>query len=159
MNSEAFTIALRNGFKNYLLEKYPDLQIRLQEDPPGPPVMSTFRIKLKSEADAVSLQKFLVKTEQTVEKIAPKYGIVDIGNSDSSTYRKLQFKIDTIAAAKAGITTEQITATMGIIFSDYDIGSFADPESYEQNSLLLSIKPEQKNSLSSLQNIVFTNLE
>jgi hypothetical protein len=34
VTSEYFTIEIRDFFKNYMLSKYPDLEIRLQEDPP-----------------------------------------------------------------------------------------------------------------------------
>ena len=47
-NSEKITIDLRKPLREYLLEKYPDIKIRLLEDPPGPPVRATFLIKLKS---------------------------------------------------------------------------------------------------------------
>jgi hypothetical protein len=38
---------LRPKLRSYILEKYPDIKIRLLEDPPGPPVRATFLIKLK----------------------------------------------------------------------------------------------------------------
>jgi hypothetical protein len=32
-----------------MMEKYPDLQVRLLEDPPGPPVRATFLAKIKTD--------------------------------------------------------------------------------------------------------------
>jgi len=47
MKSEAYVIAIRPLLREYLLAKYPDLKIRLLEDPPGPPTVATFHIKAK----------------------------------------------------------------------------------------------------------------
>jgi hypothetical protein len=47
VNSEYYTINIRPLFRDFMLSKYPDLELRLQEDPPGPPVMSTFMINIK----------------------------------------------------------------------------------------------------------------
>ncbi|MDP2396217.1 MAG: hypothetical protein Q8S84_00570 [bacterium] len=47
IKSEEYTIKIRSLLKNYLHNKYPDIKLRLMEDPPGPPTMATFHIKVK----------------------------------------------------------------------------------------------------------------
>lgn len=47
ISSENFTIQMRPLLRNYLLEKFPDVKIRLLEDPPGPPVRATFLAKIQ----------------------------------------------------------------------------------------------------------------
>ena len=47
LKSEEYIIALRPILRNYLLAYYPDLRLRLLEDPPGPPVLATFHMKIK----------------------------------------------------------------------------------------------------------------
>lgn len=47
LKSEDFVIALRPILSNYLFTKYPDVKLRLLEDPPGPPTQATFHIKVK----------------------------------------------------------------------------------------------------------------
>ncbi len=54
MKSEAYVIAIRPLLRAYLLQKYPDLKLRLLEDPPGPPTMATFHIKAKGQEDLTS---------------------------------------------------------------------------------------------------------
>lgn len=159
ITSENFTIKFRKDFEKYMFKKYPDLKISLQEDPPGPPVMSTFRINLKSEADKKSLDKFMEKVYFEVEKQKEKYNLVDLWNSNSSTYKKINLEIDNASASKAGISTEQITATLWIIFSNTDIWLVKNLNSFEANSLILSVKNDQKNSINALKNISFTNQE
>ena len=48
INSENFTIQIRPLLRNFLLEKFPDVKLRLLEDPPGPPVRATFLAKIQS---------------------------------------------------------------------------------------------------------------
>jgi hypothetical protein len=47
ITSEEYTIKIRPLLKNYLYSLYPDIKFRLLEDPPGPPTMATFQIKVK----------------------------------------------------------------------------------------------------------------
>jgi len=47
IKSEIFTFEIRPLLREYLLSRYPDIKIRLLEDPPGPPVRATFMIKVK----------------------------------------------------------------------------------------------------------------
>lgn len=54
MKSEAYTIAIRPLLREHLLAKYPDLKLRLLEDPPGPPTLATFHIKAKGQQDLTS---------------------------------------------------------------------------------------------------------
>jgi multidrug efflux pump subunit AcrB len=45
--SEEFTIRIRPLLREKLLNAYPDATIRLLEDPPGPPTIATFHVKVK----------------------------------------------------------------------------------------------------------------
>ena len=47
IKSEEFVIKIRPIIKNYLYGLYPDIKFRLLEDPPGPPTMATFHMKIK----------------------------------------------------------------------------------------------------------------
>ncbi len=47
MKSEEYVIQVRPLLRNFLLAYYPDLRLRLLEDPPGPPVLATFHMKLQ----------------------------------------------------------------------------------------------------------------
>jgi len=60
------------------LKKYPDLKIRLLEDPPGPPVRATFLMKIKTSAGDESRIAFLKKVENEVLKISSDQSIVDL---------------------------------------------------------------------------------
>jgi len=61
-----------------MLEKYPDIKIKLLEDPPGPPVESTFLLKVKGTAEKENIDNFTFKTYKEIEKISEKYSLEDL---------------------------------------------------------------------------------
>jgi hypothetical protein len=68
--SEKYTINIRPIFREYILKKYPDLQIRLLEDPPGPPVRATFLAKIKTTASNENELNFIKKVESEIKNIS-----------------------------------------------------------------------------------------
>jgi hypothetical protein len=78
IKSEEFAIRIRPLLREYLLKKYPDLNIRLLEDPPGPPVRATFMMKVKTEGDTISLNNFTKKVYSEVQRISQKQELVDL---------------------------------------------------------------------------------
>jgi hypothetical protein len=61
-----------------MLTRYPDLEIKLLEDPPGPPVRSTFLAIIKSNGSEENKLNFTKKIENEIKKISKKQNIVDI---------------------------------------------------------------------------------
>lgn len=114
MKSEAYVIAIRPLLRNYLLEKYPDLKLRLLEDPPGPPTVATFHIKAKGQEDLSSgeLTRFADALKSVVMKIAPEEEIVDIIDSTSSTYQQIRVKIDSERILETGLSVNQVSETI-----------------------------------------------
>ncbi len=159
VTSEYYTINIRDIFKDYMLTKYPELEIRLQEDPPGPPVMSTFRINIKWTASQENLDNFMLKTQSSILQIKDKYSLVDLGNSNNTTYRKLNLKVDHVSASNAWITTSQISSTLGVIFSDAQIGLIKNNDSFDYNFLVLAVDNKQKDTTQVLKNIYLTNIQ
>jgi len=71
-------IDIRDDFREYMLSKHPDLTIMLHEDPPGPPVESTFMIKIKSNAQKEKIDEFTMRTYDLVNSISRKYSLEDL---------------------------------------------------------------------------------
>jgi len=157
LTSEKYTISIRDDFKQYMLEKYPDLEVRLQEDSPGPPVSSTLWIKIKWSWDEKKLDDFLLKVQNEVIKIADTYSVEDIWNTLSTTYRKVSLKIDNSKASLAWITTNQISHTLGMILWYNNVWIIKNYESFEENNLVIWVKESQVDTLSVLKNIYLTN--
>lgn len=159
MISEDYSILIRPYLNDYLLQKYPDLQLRLLEDPPGPPVRATFLAKIKSDAADKQLWDFIRKVESNVRNIWSQESIVDIWNSLSTTYRKIRIDIDTQAVILAWLNTQQVTHSLWIILSWLPIELVSDSESLEATNLILTVPHTSKDSLEVLNTISFTNPE
>lgn len=155
--SENYTIEIRPLLREYFLKKYPDLKIRLLEDPPGPPVRATFLMKIKSSADTQSRVSFLQKVENEVRKISKEQSIVDLWNSLSTTYRKLEVKLDLEAVSRAMLTSNQVANTLAIALNWTDISLIWSSSSLEATNLVLAVKNEQIETLDLLKTISFTN--
>jgi len=156
-NSEKITIDLREPLREYLLEKYPDIKISLLEDPPGPPVKATFLIKLKWDASDISKAKFVHKVESEVRKISKEQELVDVYNSNSSTYKKVKIILDHQSISRAGLTLEQVEHTMWILINWVATNPIKNRNSFEPTNIVITWNYEQTNSLGVLENVTFTN--
>jgi multidrug efflux pump subunit AcrB len=156
-SSEEFTIKLRPKLKKFLLKKYPDIKIRLLEDPPGPPVRATFLIKIKSDASIENVNKFREIVEKEVHKIAYKQKLVDVLNSKTTPKRKITIKIDNESLSLAGLTTKQVAYTLWISLNWIPINLIKNNHSLEATNIILTTLDEQNTKLNILKKITFTN--
>ncbi|MDQ7008846.1 MAG: efflux RND transporter permease subunit [Candidatus Gracilibacteria bacterium] len=156
-NSEKIVIDLRDKLRNHILEKYPDVKIQLLEDPPGPPVKATFLIKLKTDASIENKSKFINQVETQVRKISKKENIVDVYNSEPSTYKKLKINLDRESVIRAGLTIQQVEYTLGIILHGKETNLISDKDSFEPTNIIITTSKEEVTKIEELQNISFTN--
>ena len=155
--SENYTIKIRPYFREFIMWKYPDLEVRLLEDPPGPPVRATFLAKVKTDASSKDELAFIKKIETEVKKISNKQGIVDLWNSLSTTYKKLNIKLDKESVSRAWLTSQQVAYTLWIAINWMDIDLIENNNSLEPTNLVLWVQNDQNNTTDLLNNISFTN--
>jgi len=157
MFSERYTIEIRPLLRDYFLKKYPDLKLRLLEDPPGPPVRATFLMKIKSTSSDENRVKFLSKIESEVRKISWEQSIVDLWNSLSTTYKKIEIKLDLEAVSRSMLTSNQIANTLAIALNWMDISLIWSSSSLESTNLVLWVKNSQMETIDLIKSISFTN--
>ncbi len=157
IKSENWTFTIRPILRDYLLEKYPDVKIRLLEDPPGPPVRSTFMIKLKGWDDGKNLDNFTLKVYSEVKKLENSEKLADLWNSLSTTYRKINIKLDNESINRAWLDSLQIANTLAIAKNWLDINIINDKNSLEPNNIILWVKNSQSETFELLDKIKFTN--
>ena len=155
--SEKYTINIRPIFREYILKKYPDLQIRLLEDPPGPPVRATFLAKIKTTASNENELNFIKKVESEIKNISIEKWIVDIWNSLSTTYKKLNIKLDKESVFRAWLNIEQVSNWLVIALNWIDINLIKNDDSLEPTNLILWIENKYNESIDLLNNIFFIN--
>lgn len=157
LRSEEFVIKVRPILREYLLSLYPDLTIRLLEDPPGPPVRATFMMNIKSQADRESLNNFTKKVYNEVIKIKDKESIVDPLTSLSTTYRKVEIKLDHESILRAWLSIEQVANTLAIAKNSNPISLIKDSNSLEPTNIILWVQNDESETLELLDKITFTN--
>ena len=137
ISSELFTIQARPYLRDTLLKQFPDIKIRLLEDPPGPPVRATFLAKIQSTASEKSLQAFSQRLYQKIQPLAQQEDIADMGISSSSTYKKAQIIIDQDAVARAGLSPAQVSQSLELLLSGQEIALLRDEVREEKTYLIL----------------------
>lgn len=157
LSSEEFSIQVRPYLRTALLQKYPDIKLRLLEDPPGPPVRATFLAKIQSDAPRESLERFSTMLFHKLEPFALEQDIVDMGISTSSTYKKLQVEIDHDALGRTGIPVSQVAQTLGVLLSGQNISLLRGKESQEKTYLIVGSEKNNDGFLESLKNISLTS--
>ncbi len=159
IKSEIFTFEIRPLLREYLLSKYPDIKLRLLEDPPGPPVRSTFMIKIKWWDNDKELENFTQKIFQEVQKREISDKLADVWNSLSTTYRKVNIILDHESISRAWLDINQVAQTIAIAKNSTQINIIKDESSLEASYIVLWVKNELSESQELLEKISFTNNE
>lgn len=159
IKSEIFTFEIRPLLREYLLSRYPDIKIRLLEDPPGPPVRATFMIKIKWWDGEQQLENFTQKVFQEVKKREISDKLADVWNSLSTTYRKINIGLDHESISRAWLDINQIAQSIAIAKNTTKINVIQDKNSLEASYILLWVKNELSESQELLEKISFTNPE
>jgi len=158
LKSENITIKLRPLLETYLKGKYNDIKIRLLEDPPWPPVRATFLMKISwDNLNEKELDNFTKKVYWVIGEISTKYDIVDLWNSLSTTYKKLEIVIDNFSLNKSWISIEQVANTLQIATNWIPINVIKDSNSIEQTNIILWVNNTQTDTIKLFDDIIFTN--
>lgn len=157
IKSENYTFNIRPLLTKYLLEKYPDVKLRLLEDPPGPPVRATFMLKVKWWDNYKNLDEFTNYVFGEVKKLELNEKLVDLNTSISTTYRKVNIELDHESITRSGLDIEQVANTIAIAKNVTNISIIKNSPSLEETNILLWVKNEQSESLNMLESIKFTN--
>jgi len=138
LSSEEYVIQVRDKFKDFMLSKYPDLKIMLLEDPPWPPVKSTFLAKIKSDASEENNDQFMLKAQNIIQKYGSQLDLVDIYNSKSTTYRKTVLEMDDLTMSQLWVSTDAVKNA--ILISNYwvNLNILSDENSIETTNLVLT---------------------
>ncbi|AJA11748.1 MAG: AcrB/AcrD/AcrF family protein [Hyphomonas sp.] len=105
--------------------RYPGAQVRLVEDPPGPPVRATVLAELHGE-DLVGLRRL---AKQVEAEFAKTYDMVDISNSEPTDVAQWRFVPDREKAALSGVSAADIANVLGLVYDGQVVGrAHIDPE-------------------------------
>lgn len=144
LTSEEIATALRHRLDTFVAE-HPDATIRLVEDPPGPPVLATFLLKVKSSDDTLR--------EQIVRDLEPLVratrGIVDIDTSLPERGMQLRYQVDQEKAGLLGIAPREIVSALHTALSGSSVGLYhaslrPDLRKPEQEHIIVRFSEESR---------------
>lgn len=155
LSSEAFVMELRNELQPRLLKNYPWATLRLLEDPPWPPVRSTWMLKVQS--DTTTPRSFINTTATWLYKKLQQelynYDVVDHDISIDRQPQNMDISIDHEAIARAGLSVDQVSHTLYSLFEWVAINTYYNPTAKEA----LSISIKVKDMYTDYESISFTN--
>lgn len=129
------------------------VKLKLIEDPPGPPVLSTLLVKVQSN-DNELLREVALDVMPQIKKID---GVVDIDMSLPEKTKTFQFIIDTAECARTRITPAQIVTNLNAMYSGKIIGIYHHKENIEQELIRLRFHKKARLNLKSIEDITFRN--
>lgn len=160
IKSEEYTIRIRPLLRDYLLARYPDLRIRLLEEPPGPPTQATFHMKMKGQEDLSSdeLLRFSEAIKSSVQSIAREEDIVDLVDSVSSTAPRYRVRLDSDRIAETGLSVSQVSQTVALFFRPTEVSIIHSPDArLEATDIVVGFPKSERNDLATLRSLSFTN--
>ena len=135
------------------LKAYPDASVMLVEDPPGPPVRSTYLLDVKCNDPAV-LHAVTKDLEQKVRHIR---GIDDLDTSILEPIDKYTLSVNTREAARSKISVGDVAEQLETVFSGKVIGVYHSDYNHEQEYIVLKFDRSLRDNIDDLAHITVSN--
>jgi multidrug efflux pump subunit AcrB len=137
---------------SHLKNQY-NTNIKVLEDPPGPPVFSTLIIKIIGDNldKNNKISQWLQKTLHSIE------GIVDIDSSTEHQYIRHDIYVNHKKAKENKISAYDIFRTLNLSIDPKNIGSLSLKNTYEDAIIELSILKNKRNSIEDISSIYIKN--
>jgi multidrug efflux pump subunit AcrB len=151
LSSEKLVLKIRSDIVRFGTEN--NANIKLVEDPPGPPVRATVVAEIygpdynKQRDIADEIKTLFAHTDQ----------VVDIDDSVKEKQDKYQLLVDKEKAALAGVSTEQIVKTLRISVAGMAVSTLHRPESKIPVAIMLRLPKSDRSGLSDLDKVYLTS--
>ena len=158
MTSEEFTLAFRPVLSKYL-SQYPGVKLRLLEDPPGPPVKSTFLLKVSGDSgeNPKNIEQLTAWLHQKITPILEKQKVLDVYDSIEAYRNKYTVKLDYELMTRLGLSSDTVVKSIYSIFNGAVVGVFDDSTSKYPKNIFIKTDESERNSAGTLDKITFTN--
>ena len=146
-SSEKLVLAIRPDLDKLANEQ--GANIKLVEDPPGPPVRATVVAEIygpdynKQREIAGDMRALFAKTAE----------VADIDDSVKEKQEKYQLVVDKEKAALSGISTEQIVQTMRMSVAGMAVSTLHKPEAKNPIAIFLQLPKGERTGLSDLDKV------
>lgn len=124
-------------------------RVAVAEVPPGPPVQQT----LVAEIYGPDNQQQIALAGQVRKVFESTDGVVDTDWFVAAPEKQYNLQVDSMKAALAGLSTQQVAANVTDSVEGKDIGLLHDPRSREQVPIHLQLERHLRSSLDNIRNI------
>lgn len=152
LKSEELAVIYRKMIREKLVNQ-PSIKFQIVEDPPGPPVQSTFYVKVKTKDEHLRKQVTL-DLAKMVSKIK---GVEDIDTTVPEDLIKETLVVDTEKAALSQVSTANIAETLSVLYTGKVIGVYHDDQNLEQVHITLKFPKEYRDDIKDLNDIFVIN--
>jgi multidrug efflux pump subunit AcrB len=128
--------------------------IKLVEDPPGPPVRATILAELYGP-DYAQLRSLAAEIRREV--FAKTTDVVDIDDSDTADVREYRIAVDREKAALVNVPPAQVAETLQAFLAGYDIGTVHIEQETEPVAIRFQIPIADRVTPADLRKIFFVN--
>ncbi|MDB4303917.1 efflux RND transporter permease subunit [Desulfosarcina sp.] len=152
MPSEELAVLYRQVVKKAVRD-YPDARFQIIEDPPGPPVRSTFLINIKSSSNEL----LRTVSDDLMTHIKTVKGVADVDVSLLEQNNKYVLSIDKKEAARSKVSVDAIAQELETIFTGKIIGVYHSDYNYEQEYITLKFERDMRKDISQLEHVFVVN--
>ena len=158
ISSEDIVLKIRPELEEEL-HQFPDLRVKLIEDPPGPPVLSTFLIKVQGE-NIEELERIARDIEQEAFNINE---VVDVDSTINERTFEYALEVDKEKANLSGLDAQAIVTTVRSVLKGTKVGLYhqisKDERKPEQEYIVVKFEKEDRNEKMDLDKIFISNKE
>lgn len=153
MTSEEIVLNLRSKLNEVVAVKNSNAILKLVEDPPGPPVLSTMLMRFQGdkgvdiEKEARAFLPFFSEISEVVDR--------DISSADDTEV--IELLVDHQEASRVRIPPAQIIQTLRTIYSGKVISVYHNPENIEQELVVLRVPLSDRDEMKELEDISLRN--
>jgi multidrug efflux pump subunit AcrB len=151
ITSEKLVLKIRPDIEK--LGREYNANIKLVEDPPGPPVRATVVAEIygpdyaKQREIAQDVKALFARTDQ----------VVDIDDSVKEKQEKYQLLVDKEKAALTGVSTEQIVQTLRLAVAGMAISTLHRPEAKDPVAIMLRLPKGERTGLADMDKVYLTS--
>jgi len=121
--SEEVAVAVRAKLRNVAV--LGNANIKIIEDPPGPPVLSTYQLKVQG-TDRASYQNLRMIAGELAQKTGEIPGVVDIDTSRTEHSVEKTYRVVTEETTRVGVSVDDIMMTLHTLFGGANISLYHD---------------------------------
>ncbi len=152
IRSDGIVLQLRDMLKP-VQAAYPAANIKLVEDPPGPPVRAT----LLAEIYGPDEQGRRVVARQVRERFAQTWDVVDVDDSLGADVQRWRVEVDREKAARLGISALQVERALRDFFAGWSMGVLHDDDTRHAIHIRVRLPRDQRLQVADLDRIYLSS--